>query len=668
MENNKKLLVTLADQNFVEQAKQLFSSVYWNAGWQGDYMLLSHQIEEANLLWFRRKGIIVKECQPLYDGRFLKNIHTPTVLSKFYLFTKAFKKWDNIIYLDADIIVRSSLDFLTQPPKEKLLCVKSTTFLKRYFLPFKKWEEFELLKKNYNLRCPAFNSGVMSFNSHIIKENTFDDLVSIFYKYKNICTGDEPVLNLYFHKQWLKLPIIYNVRSNYLSVCKNFNGIILHFATPFTTRKNNLKPWQKENPYHKEWLLNLKRVERIDLKNTPPPVYWNPLKKALNMVIVKSCLEVSYIKQQLENMALYLTELHLKDKIIQQIGLIIKKINNNWYVSLRKILKLDSQFDIGQKPIGLKNLMTDVNISNSLTKHTATKPLKNPFKIIQSFSQFDTGVMYAEGHLFNKEVYLNFYSFLLSYLTLKKYYGAVAMYCNQKAYDTFIKFIPYDEIVIKENRFLTHKYWSAYKLDVIADVKTPFIHVDSDVFVFDDLFRPFIENHDKYDVIVQNILPKEKNLALDFVKNNATYLKDNNFMDDNYDGKCLSCGVLGMGLEVKKKYLSNTEKMLSAMENEEVNINLFRGMVLEELAFYFTVLNYNLKVYDVLPYNDVSIYKESIAGENFHYTHLWFYTKFQKQYIDLVKNKIKTAFSDMYYLVENYEAMLNNENIKLHYI
>ena len=40
-------MVTLADENYIDQAKQLFSSVYWNSGWKGDYMLLAHNIPES---------------------------------------------------------------------------------------------------------------------------------------------------------------------------------------------------------------------------------------------------------------------------------------------------------------------------------------------------------------------------------------------------------------------------------------------------------------------------------------------------------------------------------------------------------------------------------------------------------------------------------------------
>ena len=70
MKNKKNLLVTLADENYIEQAKQLFSSVYHNSGWKGDYMLLSHEIPESKLKWFRDKGILVKKCESITNRNF----------------------------------------------------------------------------------------------------------------------------------------------------------------------------------------------------------------------------------------------------------------------------------------------------------------------------------------------------------------------------------------------------------------------------------------------------------------------------------------------------------------------------------------------------------------------------------------------------------------------
>ena len=90
----ENLLVTLADKNFIAPAKQLFSSVYFNAGWIGDYMLLAHEISEKELIWFREKGVIIKKCRSLIK-KDIEGYHA-AVFSKFYLFTAEFKKWEQL--------------------------------------------------------------------------------------------------------------------------------------------------------------------------------------------------------------------------------------------------------------------------------------------------------------------------------------------------------------------------------------------------------------------------------------------------------------------------------------------------------------------------------------------------------------------------------------------
>lgn len=271
-------------------------------------------------------------------------------------------------------------------------------------------------------------------------------------------------------------------------------------------------------------------------------------------------------------------------------------------------------------------------------------------EIIQSYSQFDNDNHYIGNKLNGTEKYLNFYTFLLSFLTLKKYYKSITMYCNRLAYDTFIKYIPYNKIVIIENKN-TIEWWSAYKLDIISNMKDPFIHVDSDVFIFDDIFKPFINND--YDIIIQNsfdidIVDKEK-----WINNICPIEKFNN--------KSFLCGVVGFkDIKIKDKYIEDT-KIVKNLINENIVIG-DRGFILEEFTLYLTSINNNLKYYEILPYDDIkkSIHK---SGDNNKYTHMWFASKYMKSNIDLIKNKIKKEFSDYYELVEKYDNYISNFDI-----
>jgi len=356
MENKRNLLVTLADRNYVQQAKQLFSSVYWNAGWKGDYMLLSHEIPEKELKWFRDRGILVKKCRPLYDkflGRF-----TPALLDKFYLFNPEFKKWGNIIYFDADIIVRTSLDKLTKIRGFGAIPDMAIMGLSNELA---KDKQEELISEGYNLSKRYFNAGVFVFNTSIIKENTFLELKRIFKENSQICLyGDQEIFNLFFNKGYKRLKLIYNAQVplfHHHARFSNINGIVLHFPGLYSFGK----PWEKNNPFYQEWKNNLDKAELIDLNNIPEGKKWSSFKiMRLSLYIkIKYYLRYFFLKikkiiQNIEhffyqniylkpkNFLIYILYPKLKntpDKLLGMIGQFIKKHDSQLYYKLKGIKK-----------------------------------------------------------------------------------------------------------------------------------------------------------------------------------------------------------------------------------------------------------------------------------------------------------------------------------------
>ncbi|MDP2925795.1 MAG: glycosyltransferase [Nanoarchaeota archaeon] len=268
----KNLLVTLADKNYINQAKQLFSSVYFNSGWKGDYMLLSHEIPEKDLKWFRKKRILIKKCKPIYKESEIKPTKLFNPNERFYLFTPYFKKWKNIIYLDGDIIVEASIDKLTE--------IKGFYAVKDFPLPLKEQFDYSIktkniydnLKKNYNFKINSFNDGVMAFSTDIINKNSFMELLKLTGEYQKVSNnGDQSILNLYFYKKWKELPLVYNFNP-YLIIHPGLNfrknhklkSIIFHFY-------GKAKPWSTRtifyNKFYYEWEKNLDKAELIDIKN-----------------------------------------------------------------------------------------------------------------------------------------------------------------------------------------------------------------------------------------------------------------------------------------------------------------------------------------------------------------------------------------------------------------
>jgi hypothetical protein len=287
-------------------------------------------------------------------------------------------------------------------------------------------------------------------------------------------------------------------------------------------------------------------------------------------------------------------------------------------------------------------------------------------RVIQSHAQYVNGSPYVRNDSLNyNEKYLNFYTFLLSFLTLKKYYGSVAMYCNLEAYNTFIKYIPYDEIIFKEP---TESFdsWNYYKVEVINDQKEKFVHVDSDVFIFDDLFKPF--NDGNYDGIVQDTITPKVNdyFSKHFVYENQSVLKKHGIFDISiYDGRCFSCGVIGMTMNVLEKYKNMTKKLMR-IKNQLIFRYVQPTAIIEELGFYLTALNNSYKMYEVLPYEEIlkNNGDPRKVGDKYKYTHMWFDTKYVKRNVELIKGKILKDFPDQYGLVEQYDEYIKNFDIK----
>ena len=259
------VLTTIASRDYIDAAKQLFSSAYFNGGWAGDFLLLTYQVPTGELKWFIDRGIKVKDCQSLFNRPIGIRRRSPATLNKFYLFIPEFKKWDTVIYLDADTIVRASLERLKNV--KGFWAVGRGWPLKRLFAATQPALIKELGQK-YNLQAEKFDTTVMAFSTDIIEDTMFDQLKSLFNKYESINQGgDEDALNLYFYQQWQLLPQVYAVPFNYLTkhcgvAPGKIDGIIIHHTQ---------KPWQPNHYAFEEWRKNLHQAEKIDLKKSVQP-------------------------------------------------------------------------------------------------------------------------------------------------------------------------------------------------------------------------------------------------------------------------------------------------------------------------------------------------------------------------------------------------------------
>ena len=255
----RNLLVALADKNFVTQAKQLFSSVYNNAGWKGDYMLLAYNLEESDKAWFKERGIIIFDC-PSWQDLSGAQKYPAVTLSKLFLFQTYFKRWRRVVFLDSDVIVRASLDGLLScrdfsAPKATHIKLKDE---------FVFGKEDENLFKQYDLEGSAFCSGVFVIETKMIDTDTFSKLKDVNQKFGHFgIFGEEPSLNLFFYNNWNKLASEYHgipwyFKEQYKIPEEKIKARIFHFLC-------HDKPWDKTSYYFSEWNKNLSLASDINL-------------------------------------------------------------------------------------------------------------------------------------------------------------------------------------------------------------------------------------------------------------------------------------------------------------------------------------------------------------------------------------------------------------------
>jgi hypothetical protein len=144
---------------------------------------------------------------------------------KLNTFQTFFKQWDRVLYMDCGIRIYHNIQNILDLDCSNKLIAHQNAYPK-----FEDWDtlefQFELrneidisneLKTNYNLNIRNyFISSLLYFDTSIIEEHTFSNLVDLMNKYPISMANDQGILNLYFiciKNKYQSMPINNN---NYL--------------------------------------------------------------------------------------------------------------------------------------------------------------------------------------------------------------------------------------------------------------------------------------------------------------------------------------------------------------------------------------------------------------------------------------------------------------------
>lgn len=136
---------------------------------------------------------------------------------KFHLFDTYFKQWDYIFYMDCGMHIFSDIGPIIDERKpDKLIanrdgvdnetaafCVPETPGegLKIGDQFVKTEPGFTILRTNYNIKLPYFQTTMMIYDTNIINENTKSELYRLLFTYPFSITNDQAIIALYFTQE-----------------------------------------------------------------------------------------------------------------------------------------------------------------------------------------------------------------------------------------------------------------------------------------------------------------------------------------------------------------------------------------------------------------------------------------------------------------------------------
>jgi hypothetical protein len=122
---------------------------------------------------------------------------------KFHLFDEKLKIWDQIFYIDINMKIHFDINPILELNPTNKLFARADSYprydhdLSSQF--FKESIYYEKLNKNYDLsKKDYFQTGIMFYDTKIIKKDTKDNLIKLVEKFPLSTTNEQGIMNLHF--------------------------------------------------------------------------------------------------------------------------------------------------------------------------------------------------------------------------------------------------------------------------------------------------------------------------------------------------------------------------------------------------------------------------------------------------------------------------------------
>lgn len=163
--------------------------------------------------------------------------------NKLYLFHKKIKKWKFILYIDINMSIHHDINPILNIKPENRLFARADGYPEYIWKLSSQFDKsskyYKKLSNNFNLdRTDYFQTGLMYFDTEIINESTFTEIVNLVNKYPLTITNEQGILNLYFlfiNKKYEELETFINNKLTYFYWMLDEKEVII---TKSLTEKN----------------------------------------------------------------------------------------------------------------------------------------------------------------------------------------------------------------------------------------------------------------------------------------------------------------------------------------------------------------------------------------------------------------------------------------------
>ncbi len=168
------------------------------------------------------------------DGR---NLTKKFQWHKLHLFNTFFKQWNYVFYLDCGITIFSDISPIINEVTENTLLAHSDAYPTYEWKLHNQFDEtnteyFTKLNNTYNLNVNYFQTTMMLYDTRIIENDTYDNLLKLSIEYPISITNEQGIMALYFTQikplfKQIKINNEHTYFYDYLSRNINYKYIML---------------------------------------------------------------------------------------------------------------------------------------------------------------------------------------------------------------------------------------------------------------------------------------------------------------------------------------------------------------------------------------------------------------------------------------------------------